>query len=87
MILKAIYLPVEGSDVEYGQGAIERNELSHAPLSDTEWLIRVDSSRDASEWQDRLNRSVDAAHGRFRLETPTPEELDRVARGAIAFQQ
>lgn len=87
MILKAIYLPAEGSDVEYGQGAIERNELSHAPLSDTQWLIRVDSSRDASEWQARLNRSVEAAHGSFRIETPAPEELERVASGAIAFQQ
>lgn len=87
MILKAIYLPVEGSDVEYGQGAIERNELPHAPLSDTEWLIRVDAVSGASEWQSRLNRSVDAAHGRFCVETPAPEELQRVTRGEIAFQQ
>ena len=31
-VLKARYIAVEGTDVEYGQGAIERNELLHHPL-------------------------------------------------------
>lgn len=87
MILKAIYVPVEGSDVEYGQGAIERNELSHAPLSDTEWLIRVRAESDAADLSSRLNRSVDPAHGRFRVETPSQGELERVSSGGIVFQQ
>lgn len=86
VILRVCYTPVEGTDVEYGQGAIERLELAHAPLGDRTWLIRVDDP-DAARWQQRLNDAVDPHHGSFVVEQPTDDELARVQRGEITFQQ
>jgi hypothetical protein len=87
VILRVCYSPVEGTDVEYGQGAIERNELAHAPLTDTTWLIRVDEPSDPREWEKRLNASVDAKHGAFAVEPASAEERARADRGEIRFQQ
>ena len=87
MVLKVTYLPTPDSDVEHGQGAIERNELVHAPLTDREWLIRVGADDGARTWQSRLNETVDSKHGMFRVTEPTAEELRRVSAGEIAFQQ
>jgi hypothetical protein len=86
-ILKVVYVARPGIDVEYGQGAIERNELLHAVLAATEWLIRVSPDDDARVWEERLNRSVDPAHGRFRVGPPSAEELRRVAEGEFRFQR
>ena len=86
-ILKARYLAVEGTDIEHGQGAIERNELPHYPLEPVVWLIRVPRPADAAGWQKRLSASVDPALGSFRVEQPTADELRRVETGEIRFQQ
>ena len=86
-ILKARYIAVEGTDIEHGQGAIERNELSHSPLEPVVWLIRVPEPGDVTEWQRRLNEAVDPSLGSFKVEQPTAEELRRVDNGEIRFQQ
>ena len=86
-ILKARYVAVEATDVEHGQGAIERNELPHVPLEPVVWLIRVPAPGDPAEWQRRLNGAVEASLGSFEVEQPTAEELCRVESGEIRFQQ
>lgn len=87
VILRVSYTPVPGTDVEYGQGAIERNELAHHPLTDVTWLIRVPDPGDPADWQKRLNASVDPKHGAFAVECPSAEDQARVDRGEIPFQQ
>lgn len=87
MLLKVRYIAVEGTDVEYGQGAIERNELEHSVLGPADWLIRVAPPADSLQWNARLDASVDPKHGRFHVERPTDEELRRVESGEITFQQ
>ena len=86
-ILKARYVAVEGTDIEHGQGAIERNELPHSPLEPVVWLIRVAQPGDAAEWEKRLSASVDPALGSFRVEQPTADEVRRVETGEIRFQK
>jgi hypothetical protein len=85
--LKARYLAVDGTDIEHGQGAIERNEVPHHPLESVVWLIRVPQPGDPIEWQRRLNVAVDRSLGSFEIEQPTPDELRRVETGEIQFQQ
>lgn len=86
-ILKAVYTPVAGTDVEYGQGAVERCELLHAPLGPVIWLIRVAKSDDAVSWEAKLNAAVDPKHGSFRVGVPDADDLRRVERGEVRFQQ
>lgn len=86
-VLKVRYAAVEGTDLEYGQGAIERNELPHFPLEPVVWLIRVPEPADPDEWQRRLNEAVDPSHGTFTVERPAADELRRVETGEIRFQQ
>ena len=87
MILKVRYIAVEGTDIEYGQGAIERNELEHSVLGSSTWLIRVAAPGDPRSWDAKLNATVDPNHGCFRVEQPTEEELRRVESGELAFQK
>jgi hypothetical protein len=86
-VLKARYVAVEKTDIEHGQGAIERNELPHFPLDPVVWLIRVPAPADPAEWQRRLNAAVEPSLGAFEVEQPTSEELHRVEAGEIHFQQ
>jgi len=86
-ILKAQYIAVEGTDIEHGQGAIERNELPHIPLGPVLWLIRVPQPADPAEWERKLNATVGRELGSFKVELPTAEELRRIEAGEIAFQQ
>lgn len=86
-VLKATYHPAPETDVEHGQGAIERNELPHRPLSDTQWFICVPDPADPAHWQKRLSETVERRFGRFTVETLTPEEQERVDSGEITFQQ
>jgi hypothetical protein len=87
MILKVRYTAVEGTDIEYGQGAIERNELEHGVLDTSTWLIRIAAPGDPRSWEAKLNASVDPSHGCFHIEQPTEEELRRVESGEVAFQK
>ena len=87
VLLKARYIAVEGTDPEYGQGAIERNELRHRPLPHLEWLILVDGPADAVEWQARLNAAVDPKHGSFIVECASAEEEKAVKEGKITMQK
>ena len=84
-VLKARYIAVEGTDPEYGQGAIERNEVFHHPLPHLMWLILAEGSPD--EWQAKLNASVDPKHGSFVVECASEEEEKAVRSGKIAMQR
>ena len=86
-ILKAQYIAVEGTDIEHGQGAIERNELPHFPLGPVVWLIRIPQPDNPAEWERKLNAAVGRELGSFKVELPTAEELRRVEAGEIVFQQ
>lgn len=85
-LLKAVYSPVAGSDVEYGQGAIERQELAHREIARNVWLIRVEEGT-ADEWQRRLSESAGKEHGSFKVTEPTDEERRRVESGEITLQK
>ena len=58
-VLKARYIAVEGTDPEYGQGAIERNELLHHPLPNLRMADRrrSDHSRRIAGETERRRRS------------------------------
>jgi len=84
-LLKARYIAVEGTNPEYGQGAIERNELLHHPLPHLQWLILADVSAD--ELQVRLNDAVDPKHGSFVVECATAEEEEAVRSGKLTMQR
>jgi hypothetical protein len=86
IVLKARYIAVEGTDPEYGQGAIERNELRHHPLPHLQWLILVDSG-DPASWQAKLNAAVDPKHGSFVVECASAEEEKQARDGTITFQR
>jgi hypothetical protein len=87
VLLKARYTAAEGTDPEYGQGAIERNELRHHPLPHLEWLILADAPVSPSELQAKLNDAVDPKHGSFVVESPTADEEEQVRAGKITFQR
>jgi hypothetical protein len=87
VLLKARYKPAAGTDIEYGQGAIERTEVYHHPVEPTVWLILVDSPGDPAEWQRNLNAVVDPQHGSFTVECATPEEEAAVREGRVAMQR
>jgi len=87
VLLKARYTAVEGTDPEYGQGAIERNEVLHHPLPHLEWLILVEAPGDPAEWQAKLNAAVDPKHGSFVVECASAEEEKAVREGTIAMQR
>ena len=87
VLLKARYTAVKGTDPEYGQGAIERNELRHHPLPHLEWLILVETPGDPAEWQTRLNAAVKPKHGSFTVERASPEEERAVREGRVVMQR
>ncbi len=85
-LLEAHYTAVQGSDPEYAQGAIERNDLPHREIVHFFWLIEVPAPADPAEWQRRLNAAVDRRHGSFRVQEATPEEERAVKSGEIRLQ-
>ncbi len=87
VLLKARYTAVKGTDIEYGQGAIERNDLRHRPLPHLEWLILVKGPADPAEWQARLNDTIDPKHGSFTVECASVEEEKAVREGKIVMQK
>jgi hypothetical protein len=87
VLLKAHYTQVEGSDPEYAQGAIEKNDLPHREIERFVWLIRVPAPGDPADWEQRLNASVDRKHGTFRVTSASPEEQRKVESGEITLQQ
>ena len=84
-VLKARYIAVEGTDPEYGQGAIERTEVLHHPLPHLRWLILAEGSPE--EWQTKLNAAVDPKHGSFVVECASEEEEAAVRSGKITMQR
>jgi hypothetical protein len=84
-VLKARYIAVEGTDPEYGQGAIERSELLHHPLPHLTWLIVADVT--PAELQSKLNAAVDPKRGSFVVECASEEEEKAVQSGKIAMQR
>ena len=87
LLLKATYHAVEGSDPEYGQGAIEKQDLAHREIAKMVWLIEVSPPADPGQWQARLNEGVDPAHGSFRLAQPSAEEQRKVDAGEWPLQR
>jgi hypothetical protein len=87
VILKACYTQVPGTDVEYGQGAIERCEVHHREIAPSVWLIAVDPPGDVAEWQTKLNANVDPKHGRFAVACAAEEEVEAVRSGKITLQR
>ena len=86
-LLKARYTPAPRTDPEYGQAAIERNDLPHCEIVRFTWLIDVPSPADAAEWQRRLNAAVDGRRGVFRVTEATEEEKRKVRSGEIVLQR
>ena len=87
IVLKATYVPVAGSDVEHGQGAIERADLPHAIVAENVWFIRVPLPASCEEWTKRLSEIAGAHYGTFEVVELSPEEQARVDRGEVEFQQ
>jgi hypothetical protein len=87
MLLKARYDRVAGTDVEYAQGAIEKNDLAHREIAPSVWLFLVDAPTSAVEWQRKLNAAVDPRHGRFTVEPATAEEERELDTGQITLQK
>jgi hypothetical protein len=85
IVLNAHYIAVEGTDPEYGQGAIERNELLHHPLPHLHWLIVADAT--PAELQSKLNAAVDPKYGSFAVECASEEEEKAVRSGKITMQR
>jgi hypothetical protein len=86
-LLEARYTQVPGTDVEYAQGAIEKNDLAHREIRPLTWLIRVEDPRDPATWQQRLNAVLDPKHGTFTVQPATPEEEKLVENGTITLQR
>ncbi|MEO8034702.1 MAG: hypothetical protein ABI837_09735, partial [Acidobacteriota bacterium] len=84
-LLEATYTPIEGSDREYGQGAIERNDLAHREIRPNVWVIRVPDDDGPATWTQRLNAAVDSKHGSFRVVEASDEECRGVESGEIAL--
>jgi len=87
VLFRAIYTQVPDTDPEYGQGAIERNEVPHREIEHFVWLIQVTAPADRAEWQRNLNAAVDAKHGSFRVVEATPDDVESVASGKITLQK
>jgi hypothetical protein len=87
VLLEARYTAVEGSDPEYAQCAIERNELPHREIERMVWIIQVPAPADVSEWKRRLNDAVDPRHGSFEVTPATDEERRKVECGEVTLQQ
>ena len=87
VVLKARYTPTEGSNPEYAQGAIEKNDLPHREIAHFVWLIQVEEPGDPKTWSANLNSVVDPANGAFVVEAATPEEEDDVRSGKITMQR
>jgi hypothetical protein len=87
VLLEARYTAVAGSDPEYGQGAIERNDLRHREIEHFIWLVLVDAPGDPAAWQKKLNASVDGPHGSFTVTKASPEEEEKVRSGKITLQR
>ena len=85
VLLKARYAAVPGTDPEYAQGAIERNELSHREIEHFVWIFEAEGSPE--EWETKLNATVDQKHGSFTVECATADEEERVRNGTIELQR
>ena len=84
-VLKARYIAVEGTDIEYGQGAVGSTELLHHPLPHLTWLILADGT--TAELESKLNASVDPKHGSFVVECASEEEEKAVRSGKVTMQR
>jgi len=85
VLLKARYTSIPGTDPEYAQGAIERNELAHREIEHFVWVFEAEG--EPEEWERRLNATVDPKHGSFTVECATAEEEEGVRNGTIALQK
>lgn len=76
-----------GAEVEYAQGAIERNELRHREIERNVWVFVTEEFVGASEWERRLNSALPPEIGRFEVSEADEELKSRVRSGEIQLQQ
>lgn len=81
------FIPTRGANLEYAQGAIERCEALHRPLSPVLWVVVDGDGGTAEEWERRLNDAVERGAGRFEVVDAGEELRRRVASGEIALQK
>jgi len=86
-VYEARFFPVPGANLEYAQGAVERCEALHRPLSDVRWVIVDADHATAKEWERRLNEVVKPGVGRFEVVDADAELKRRVAAGEIELQR
>lgn len=87
VLLKARYRQVPGTDPEYAQGAVEKNDLAHREIVSMVWLILVDEPGDPDEWRNRLQSVTDSKHGSWTVERASAEEVEAVRVGRITLQK
>jgi hypothetical protein len=87
VLLEARYRQVAGSNPEYAQGAVEKNDLPHREVRPMVWVILVDEPGDPDEWRQRLDAVTDPKHGSWSVGKATPEEIEGVRSGTITLQK
>lgn len=86
-VFEARFIPTPGANLEYAQGAIERCEAQHRPLSPLLWVVVDAEGATAKEWERRLNDAVEPGAGRFEVVDAGEELRRRVASGEIELQR
>lgn len=87
VLLKAHYRQVPGTDPEYAQGAVEKNQLAHREVESMFWLILVDEPGDPDEWRQHLDSVTDPKHGSWTVTRASSEEAEAVRSGKIVLQR
>lgn len=87
VLLKAHYRQVPGTDPEYAQGAVEKNDLAHREIVPMVWLILVDEPGDPDDWRNRLQSVTDSKHGSWSVERASAEDVEGVRSGRITLQK
>lgn len=86
-VFEARFVPVPGANLEYAQGAVERCEALHRPLTPVLWVIVDAEQASAKEWERRLNATVVPGVGRFEVTNANAALRRRVAKGEIELQR
>ncbi len=87
VLLKAHYRQVPGTDPEYAQGAVEKNDLAHREIVTMVWLILVEEPGHPDDWRHRLESVTDPKHGSWTVERASAEEVEAVRSGRIMLQK
>lgn len=86
-VFEVRFTPTPGANLELAQGAIERCEAQHRPLSPVLWVVVDEDGATAQQWERRLNDAVERGAGRFEVIDAGEELRRRVASGEITLQK